>query len=479
MEPNVVKTSKPHKILGSYFYKYFACPHWIYFDLFGDPAKKGQQTRFGEMLLEAGLLYEREVIKNLHLTEVQPGSFETMCAETIKLMTSGVEAIYHGALMDEHYIGEPDILERHSGHNSKFGSYYYAPVDIKNSEKVNDAHRFQLLLYAKILENMQEYFPEDGYIINSSGAKLGIMLKTHEADFNRVVGEISEIIAGHIPPLHVSSGCKQSPWFKECIAIAESRNDISLLYNVKKVALNKMRECGIHTIDQIVESDFEHLATLIPEITKKTFDRLRLQAQALLEKKFVVRNQCQFIKSNLDIFFDIEGDPVRDVEYLFGFLVRSTPPAYKYFLAEQPEQEKQMWTDFLVWLETLPEDYAVYHYGTYEAVRLNNLEKRYGGSTHLNIFRAKMTDLNELVKENVIFPLYFYSLKDIGEYIGFKRSKKITGGGESVSFYEDWLSTSDRQKLDAILIYNEDDVIATAMLKDWLVANCTTLDKIA
>ncbi|MEK9152181.1 MAG: ribonuclease H-like domain-containing protein, partial [Patescibacteria group bacterium] len=64
--------------------------------------------------------------------------------------------------------------------------------------------------------------------------------------------------------------------------------------------------------------------------------------------------------------------------------------------------------------------------------------------------------------------LYFYGIKDIGGYIGFKRSKKISGGGESVAYYEEWLDTHDRRKLEAIMTYNEDDVVATRFLKDWL-----------
>ena len=79
-----------------------------------------------------------------------------------------------------------------------------------------------------------------------------------------------------------------------------------------------------------------------------------------------------------------------------------------------------------------------------------------------------MVDLNEVVKDCIVFPLYFYGIKDIGKYIGFERDGKITGGGESVAFYEEWLSKGNRKRLNDILIYNEEDVVATRYLKDWL-----------
>lgn len=171
----------------------------------------------------------------------------------------------------------------------------------------------------------------------------------------------------------------------------------------------------------------------------------------------------------LEIHFDIESDPPRQADYLFGFLLRDTDgDRYEHIVATKPEDEGKMWQLFLHWLGGLPDRYVVYHYGDYEMTRLTALEARYGGSPALARFQEAMIDLNEIIKEDVVFPLYFYGLKDIGGYIGFERGKQVATGSQSVEFYEAWLAKGDKKKLDAVIRYNEDDVRATAALKDWL-----------
>jgi uncharacterized protein len=80
-----------------------------------------------------------------------------------------------------------------------------------------------------------------------------------------------------------------------------------------------------------------------------------------------------------------------------------------------------------------------------------------------------MRDLNEIMKECLVFPLYFYGLKEIGGYVGYKREAEIAHGAVSVEYYERWLAENDRALLDAIIHYNREDCEATMALKDWLV----------
>ena len=44
----------------------------------------------------------------------------------------------------------------------------------------------------------------------------------------------------------------------------------------------------------------------------------------------------------------------------------------------------------------------------------------------------------------------------------------MQSGGASIDYYENWCESGDRKILEEIIIYNEDDVRATAFLKDWL-----------
>lgn len=459
-----------HAISATAFFKYGACPHWLYFDEYGDPEKRREISDFNQRLLERGLLHEEEVMEGMEYTEVKGKGLQERFAKTVELMKEGVPRIYHGILMADDLVGEPDILEKRTDRPSDFGSYHYAAIDIKSAEKLTDSHKYQLVLYGELLSAVQGTRPREGYIMNKNRLMLGFPLREFELQFHEALRHVRRILDGEKPSPHLSSACKNSPWFRECVAYAESERDIALLYNVKKKTITALRGAGVRTVEDAAEMDVDELVGTASHMRRKTLERAALQAKALLEKRHFIRKSYFFDDSPLEIFFDIEGDPLRQVEYLFGFLVREDgKEEYKPFIAEKPEDEGKMWQEFLEWVGTLSLDYAVYHYGTYEKTSIAALEARYGGSAALEKFKDRLVDLNVIIKDCLVFPLYFYGIKDIGEYIGFERSGEITSGGESIAYYEDWLTKGDRESLDEVIEYNKDDVLATRYLKDWLV----------
>jgi len=467
------------RVTASMFVKYFSCPHWLYFDVYGDPDKRGISTPFSEMLIERGFIHEERIINGLEFEAVGEGSLEERFARTVGLMKRGVERIYHGILMDGDMVGEPDLLERSNDGPSDFGAYHYRATDIKSAERLTDAMRLQLAFYGDLLERVQGARPVEGQILNGSGVRIGFLLDEVDELYPRILGEIRGVLAGKMPEPRVSSGCKQSPWFKECVALAQKSRDLALIYNVRMKDLVRLRELGVRTIDDAARLDIDELRGMEPSFRREKLERIRLQARALIENRHFFREDIILPNARMDVFFDIEGDPLRSFEYLFGFWVRDGyGERYEYQMAESPAEEEKMWREFLGWIAALPEDYAVYHYGTYEKACLNALESKYGGAPALETFRERMIDLNEVVKEAVVFPLLFYGIKDIGNYIGFLRQGGISGGGESVAWFERWLSTKDRAALEEIIKYNRDDVIATRELKDWLVKESETAVKI-
>ncbi len=463
------RSTEPPVVTGGMFVKYFTCPHWLWFDRFGDSAERAEPSRFHEMLLERGLLHEEKMLGDLEYEIVGDGTLEERFIKTVELMEAGVPRIYHGILMADDMVGEPDLLERSDDKTSQFGSYHYLPVDIKSAERVTEGMRMQLSFYADLLKRVQGRKPKYGYILNGSGARIGCDLAESKELYEQIIGEIREVLAGKMLEPRLSSGCRQSPWFKKCVELAEEKHDITLLYNIKNRTLTKLRALGVRTVEDATVMDVDEIHELDRDLKRKTLVRAQLQAEALVEQTHFFRKRVDLPETEIDIFFDIESDPLRANDYLFGFLVRDDGgERYEYHLAESPDKEPEMWRDFLLRTAKLSEDYAVYHFGTFEKARLTALELRYGGSPDLDRFRERMIDLNEIVKDKVTLPLYFYGIKDIGRYIGFERDDTISGGGESVAVYEKWLETGNREFMDDILQYNKDDVVATRELKDWL-----------
>ncbi|HUO75748.1 MAG TPA: TM0106 family RecB-like putative nuclease, partial [Candidatus Paceibacterota bacterium] len=199
--------------------------------------------------------------------------------------------------------------------------------------------------------------------------------------------------------------------------------------------------------------------------------RLQNQARVLISGEPLVLRKIAMPAVRHEIFLDIEADPTRDVEYLIGMLMRDTTTGkttYDHVIAEKPEEEGDAWRKFLDRLATW-EDFAIYHYAAYERAVFDKLMLRHGAPEALaQKFHANAVDLHQKTVDAVVLPLYFYTLKDVAKFIGFQWRDPEAGGAESVAWYDAWLTTGDRASLDRTIRYNEDDVRATLVLRDWL-----------
>ncbi len=478
----------------SLFFQHAICPHWIWHDLYSDAKDKAEISEFTQKLYEEGVTHEADYIKGLKFIEVEEVDPQEAFQKTLELMKGGADLIYQGSIQYEAdgvlYRGRPDLLEKRSG-KSSFGNYFYAPIDIKFAKHLKKPHILQLTLYGIILEQVQGIFPDKSGIINGERERIEKIL---EAD-DRIktidqIYKIIDIMKNKKPAPRLTSSCKQSPWFAKCVEEAEKSEDIALIYKLDSRAHPVLRENGIKTIHDAAKMDIYALPK-IPYASADVLERIKLQAQALVDKDIKWRNDPEIPKAPLKIYFDIEGDPLLQLEYLFGFWVAGDPGGkyakvgnvrfdeeskkyFIYFIAEKQYDEQAMWNQFLQWLKLLPENgYFVYHYADYERSHTRKLADKYGTSAAFENFVTKFVDFQKIVADCVIFPLYFYSIKDIAKskFLNYKWRHAKAGGGQSVFWYEKWLETDDRNILKDIVDYNEDDVVATEYLHQWLSDN--------
>lgn len=469
-------------LTASDFYRFLQCPHWPYFERFATDAEKTlkrEMTEAERRRLENGIAHEGSVVQALFqdepvLTAPQTFDAERDAETTIELMRQGVARIYQGTLTYGDWTGRPDLLEKRDG-ESVFGAWHYVPVDVKSTHALEKYQKLQLTFYATLLEKTQRRFPAEAAIMNRDGERLSFAPGEFVLDFEEYVVELERIRAGERPEPVLRKSCFDTgPWGQACKLLAEGERDIALLYNVDVRKLRALRGLGIRTIDDAAAMDPMSLDGVAPGLRFHGLDVAKRQAQALKDRLVIVREPVALPSPPLEIHFDIESDPPNDVDYLYGVLIRSGgEDRYQSFVATRLEDEGAMWKEFLAWVDTLPEEFVVYHYSAYEVSRLTVLEKRYGGSPHLERFRERMMDLKEITSSSIIFPLYFYGLKYIAPFLGFRWTGSVTGGGQSVDEFEKFLETGDRAILDAIMLYNQEDVKATAHLKDWLAKYAT------
>ncbi len=413
------------KVTPSLIYKYAKSPHWVWYDLFGDQAKKTELSEFTKKLIEGGVIHEKEYIENLDISHVNEKLTEEEAElQTLKLMQEGAKLIYQGVISYEErgvlYRGKPDLLEKQNGH-SKFGGHYYIPIEIKNSKNCEKTeYKMQLVFYADILEKIQNVFPEKCYFINKNKEKIELPLTSKLCtDTREKVKAILDIIKGNEPPLKITLTAKETPWFDVLIKNAKDRNDIALIYGLNANSLESLRNEGIRTIQDFIGIDINKLPK-IKGASIETLQRTQQQAQSLFNNEVISLEKPPVPEGKTKVYFDIEGDPLLNVQYLFGLWMveNNKEPNFKYFLAKSPKDEKKMWQKFLDWLEDMRLDnYKVYHYHHYELTQLKKLKTIYGSSEKLEDFIQNLVDLLPIIKESAIFPLYSYSLKDIAKYL--------------------------------------------------------------
>lgn len=464
------------EISPSMIFQYAKSPHWIWYDIHGDQSKKTALSELTLRLIEGGVLHEEACVKDMQKITVDKNLSEEEGAKlTLQYMQAGKDLIYQGVISyidgDVRLKGRPDFLKKCPG-SSNLGDYHYIPIEIKNSTKCDKPdYKKQLMLYALILESIQGHRPATGRFINKS--KIEVPCELTEKllkDTNETIANILSILRGNEPPLKITGAALDTPWADVLFDNAVKKSDISLLYDIRASVISGLNSEGIDTLNKMAVCNVDSLPK-IKGATTDTLRRLHTQAKSLVNNVIIPIAKPDIPDAKIKIYFDIEGDPLLGVEYLFGFWIvkEGKESAFKYFLAENPEDEGKMWAEFLMWLKTENlDDYKVYHFHHYEKTQLSKLANKYGSSDQLNEFVDNLVDLSPLTINSYIFPIYFYSIKDIAKHLKFEWRSAKAGGAQSIFWYEEWLEKNDRKILQDIINYNEDDVRATEFLHNWL-----------
>ncbi|HTP56908.1 MAG TPA: TM0106 family RecB-like putative nuclease [Candidatus Paceibacterota bacterium] len=461
------------KLTAEHFYKFFQCPHWIWYDIYADSHRRKEPSP----LLD--IIYKGKPADGAHaiaahkkFEELKPEDYrdlEEAYLATLELMRQG-KNIYHGVLMTEDWVGMPDLLEARPG-KSKFGDFQYVAYDVQRSLDLRDETKFPLVFYSLILEAIQGVRPREAYVIDPQGNERAFVVDDFVDRFHATREEIERILAGEKPPPFIKSSCKRTPWYSLCLEGSEGCNDVSLVYRLSQADQRRLYAVNIRTVTDLANADGDELRQLFEDWPYDKIVRLQNQARVLLSGEPKVLRKPQFPTVRTEVFLDVEADPTRDVEYLIGMLLRDTTTGdtrYERLVAERPDDEGDVWHKFLDMLAVW-EDFAIYHYAAYERAVFDRLMLRHGAPNDLATkFHANAVDLHQKTVDTVVLPLYFYTLKDVAKFIGFRWSDPEAGGAESVAWYDRWLTSGDRASLDRIIRYNEDDVRATLALRDWL-----------
>ena len=218
----------------------------------------------------------------------------------------------------------------------------------------------------------------------------------------------------------------------------------------------------------------------LPRIGASTARKYILNAKAIQKGDPIAldRSALKFPDKSTEIFLDLEGtdqqgheDELAQVDYLIGILIRKDhKEEYRPFLAHRLEDEEIMFHEFMTFMDT-QRDYVIYHWHNYERYHIRQLGERYGLMEKAEaLLFPHMVDLHKVATKAFVFPTYSNGLKDIADYIGFKWRHGDINALDAIAYYLKYQEDPDsfKDKMQAIVDYNEDDCTATRVVRDWL-----------
>ncbi len=475
-------TTRTPALTATHFYNFLMCPHRVYLDEYGDKNLMDEESDFEKLLWERGVLHEEDVLEKLGLEVVRVDceTPEECEQETLRLMKKGERLIYQGLVCGKAMRGRPDLLERTKG-ESGLGSYYYVPVELKSgsayaneeSGKLKEEYALQLSFYADALREVQGTRPAFGKIIDGDFQTIEVQLEP----FGLLYGERLAVIQGILTKRvksepAISSTCGQCHWRSYCIGWAKQVDDPTLVRKVNGAKRAALRKGGIRTVAELARLGGQKPLPAFEGISAAALRHMTRRAKVLKSGTPLLVNPVELPKAGIELFFDIETEPLENICYLYGVVERRGKRSrYVNFFADSPEMEEDAWREFWDYIAGL-DDYHMYHYAPYEKRELNRLLEHYPcDETLFNDFFSQSTDLYRLVDRHTDWPSYSYSIKAVSKFLGFNYSEVDPGGLKAARWYMDYIAdpVANAALKERILQYNREDCEAMVILKDWLV----------
>ena len=272
--------------------------------------------------------------------------------------------------------------------------------------------------------------------------------------------------------------CSLCQWHSSCYQEAKASNHLSLVPGVTPKRYESLKKVGLDSLELIAQAgDRSSDKNLGKKVGQDIAKQLQQQARsillntALIRADFDLKKIYQLPSADYELYFDIEAEPDRNLDYLLGILLvdrRNQTKKFYPFLAEEEDQEERIWGEFIEFVNQYA-NAPIFHFSGYEVDTIRRLSGLYGTShQQTKALLSRCVDVHHWVTKSVILPVESYSLKSLANWLGFEWRESTASGDQSVCWYDNWLTTQDRALLDLILRYNEDDCYATFYLKDWL-----------
>lgn len=489
-------------VTAAQLYDHISCPRRVDLDANGDTAKRDELSPFVRMLWARGALHEADVVEQELGAAVQlaglPGDERERL--TIAAMDAGADVIHGGRIRADDLLGDPDLLLRRGpdyiAADIKSGRAEEGGGDEDGDGRPKAHYAVQVGLYTDVLERMGRSAGRVAEIWDIDGRRVEYDLdaprgpRTPTSWWDLYVETRDAVRAIMADPNStrgaLAASCGLCHWSSVCTVELEAADDLTLIPSLGRAARDGMAT-SIGTVAELAMCDPEAFidgkrtafAGVGPDRLRTFAARARLLSTPGATAYLTA--PVELPVSPLEIFFDIEADPMRSIVYLHGFVHRTNrdPSTERFFAftAEEPtrDAEREAFAQSIAHLAAHP-DGVVYYYSKYERTSYRKLQQRYPDVCSPEDIEALFTrprsiDLYfDVVTKATEWPTRNHSIKSLAKHLGFRWRDLDPSGAASIEWYDRWIQTGDRQILQRIIDYNEDDCLATAVLLDGIRA---------
>lgn len=448
---------------------------------------------FERLLFELGLRHERRHLETLgDALDLGSGSREERASATRTALEAGEHVLYQPVLRVEKeilgrpctIIGSPDFMLPAEG--------THVIRDAKLARKLDGHEEIprQMEIYGWLYEAVTGSRAARLEVVLGDGSLEEIPL-ARSADVVAHLEELARLAAAYEPPWEPVgwSKCQSCAYCERCWDPAVARQDVSILQEVHQSIARALRDEGVHTIpellarfDEATLTDLRHRRGEKLQRVGAAAPRILEQARAMQSGKTVVLQRPELPTHPSPVMLDLEGLPPPldelDRVYLWGLQVfgEDAGPYLGVMADTGADSDVRAWRLFLERCDEIFArlgDVPFVHWAVYEKTKLLAYIERYGDPNgRAARVLSNLVDLHAVTKRSLVLPIPSLSLKVVEKHIGFTRTQSEYGGAWSMAAFIEAVETDDEARrsevLEAIRVYNEEDLKATRAVLEWL-----------
>jgi predicted RecB family nuclease len=459
-----------------------------------------------ELLVEKGSTHERNCLADLEnqgrsVYQV-PGrnpdeTFSQWVARVSDTLLMGYDVIYQMPFVHDGIRGIADFLVRVEPDE---GFATYEPIDAKLTRvEGKPGHVLQLCFYAEAIAALTGAPPRQMHLWLGSGDLETLSVDQFSPYWRRLRRQLTVLLNQDQLTINTTpepcTHCEICEFSGRCES--EWRGADSLVYvaNIRPPERVALGVAGVRTLVQLAKRHEP-----VPDVHEDNLACLSRQASLQMSSREHPTAAPDFAlvqpsddpvyghgfsllpaPDEGDVFFDFEGHPFWTAQYdlffLAGLYLQSAPSTWDYDArwAHDLDQQRDMIKELVEYFAQRRLQFPLMHVYHYNHTERSSLERLTRGTETEGLFTQLVesglfVDLYDVARNAVQVGTESYGLKHLERLAGFVRSGDIEGGAGAVVQYEEWMKSGRDELLADIARYNCEDVQATSMLRDWLLA---------